>query len=161
MLIAGVHVRRGDLPSARRTLAEGRAAGSKPANLLILEAIIACREGRQDEAGRLLTVAESSQELAALPLLWAAEIAIMRGETARALGFFSRPISAPLAETLARLTPELHPLLDHPPLAPRRSSRELVWPSEAPPVGPDIAALFSGVKVESGRGEPSMAGAER
>ena len=155
MLLAGVHVRRGDLSSARRTLTEGRMAGSKPANLLILEAVIACREGRLDEAGRLLTIAESSQELASLPLAWAAEIAIARGEAMRALGFFLRPISAPLAEILARLTPELHPLLDHPPLAPRRSARVLVWPSEAPPVSPEIAALFADVRVELGQGAVS------
>ena len=45
----------------------------------------------------------------------------------------------------------LHSLLDHPPYAPARLERTLVWPAEAPPVPESVAKLFTGVRVEPGR----------
>ena len=52
--------------------------------------------------------------------------------------------------TLARLIPELHPILDHPPFAPRRREAPLVWPLEAPMIDTARNALFREVRIESG-----------
>ena len=51
---------------------------------------------------------------------------------------------------MARLDPELHPLLDHAPHAPRRMDATLVWPLEAPMIDRGRFRLFREVKSESG-----------
>jgi hypothetical protein len=61
-----------------------------------------------------------------------------------------RPLVRDLAVCLARLDPETHPLLDLPPLAPRRWDGALVWPLEAPMIDATRHALFREVRIESG-----------
>jgi hypothetical protein len=58
---------------------------------------------------------------------------------------------ADTAPMLVRLDPELHPLLDEPPFAPRRRDLALVWPLEAPMIDAVRFALFREVRIESGR----------
>ena len=56
-----------------------------------------------------------------------------------------------------RLDPDLHPLLEREPLAPRRWDTTLVWPLEAPMIDAARHALFREVRIESGRPEGSGA----
>ena len=156
MQTAGYYLRRGDIASARRTAAEARIAGARSSAVQMLEAKIAADSGRLDEAARHLTTAELSSDLAPALLSWGAEIALRRGERERAMQLIGRKISQDLLESFLRLIPALHPLLDEPKFAPRRSPRTLVWPAEAPPVAPEIAELFAGVRIESGL--PSASG---
>ncbi|HYJ34315.1 MAG TPA: protein kinase [Candidatus Binatia bacterium] len=145
-----VHLRRNDLPAARKSLAEARAAAGMGPNFQVLEANIAVRAGLKDEALRLLSVAESSLELQPHAILCAIEVSLALDDMDRALGFARRPIFADISPALLRLNPRLHPLLDHEPFTPRVAPATLVWPREAPPVDPAIAGLFAGVRVESG-----------
>jgi len=155
VMMGQFHLVHRDLAAARRVLSEGRAAGVPGANLQMLEAKIALDAGDLDDAGRLFMLAEASPELGPITLSWGVEIALRRGETERALKLAKRPIWQGLREPMARLSRSFHPLLDMEPLAPRVSSRTLVWPAEAPPVEPEIAALFAGVRVESGKPTPT------
>jgi len=52
--------------------------------------------------------------------------------------------------TMARLSPELHPMVNRAPLAPRRWDVALVWPLEAPMIDPSCHRLFREVRIESG-----------
>jgi hypothetical protein len=155
LLAAAVHLGRNDLPAARKVLAESRAAGLMTASFQVLEALISGRAGMWDKAGRLLTFAEPSLELSPVVLMFAMEISLARGEVERALGFGRRPIFQDISAAHLRLNPALHPLLDYAPFAPRVTPMTLVWPAEAPPVAPEIAALFAGVRVESGMPTPT------
>jgi hypothetical protein len=153
--LAVIHFGRGDLAGVRRALADGRAAGAKVASMQVLEARIAAATGQLEEAGRLLMLAELSPEMGPIPIAWAVEISLLRNEPERALTFIARPIWKSLREPMSRLMRMFHPLLDEEPLAPRRSARTLVWPKEAPPLSPEIAALFADVRMESGLPSPT------
>jgi adenylate cyclase len=153
--VASVHLRRGDLVAARQVLADARTAGVMGAGLQVLEAILAGRAGRWDQAGRLLTFAEPSLELNPTSIGWAIEISLARGEMPRALAFAKRAIFADIHTATVRLNPAFRPLLDQAPFGPPVTPMTLVWPSEAPPVPDDVAALFAAVRVESGRPTPT------
>jgi len=66
-----------------------------------------------------------------------------------------------MGQTMARLDPELHPLLDRPAFGPRRMDVTLVWPLEAPMIDPARHALFKEVKIESGMPQGSDVQASR
>ena len=155
--LAALHFQRGDLPGARRALVEGRAAGARVSAMQVLEAKIAAATGQLEEAGRLLTLVESAPDLPPIPIVWAVEVSLLRNEPERARPFIARPVWKSLREPMARLMPAFYPLLDGEPLAPRRSAQTLVWAKEASPPSPEIAALFAGVRIESGLPSPTGA----
>ena len=148
--IAAAHLDRQDLPSARKCLLELKEIPGAAAMAQALDAVLATRDGRPEQAGGALAVAETSLELNPTVLSWAIEACLARGELDRALAFANRPIFLDLHTTILRLTPALQPLLDQPQFGPRVSQRTLVWPAEAPPVPKEIAALFTDVRIESG-----------
>ena len=147
---AWVHVSRRDLAASEQELRDGRAAGALGAELRAVEAMNAILAGRLDEARRLVAESESGPAIGAGGLMLAASAAARLGETERALRFLARPLVRDMAGVLARLEPELHPLLDRAPLAPRRSDLPLVWPLEAPMIDAARHALFREVRIESG-----------
>jgi hypothetical protein len=55
----------------------------------------------------------------------------------------------------ARLVPDLHPLLDRAPHAPRRRDAALVWPLEAPMIDRARFKLFKEVRIDTGIPEGS------
>jgi len=147
---AWVHVSRQDLAASEQELRDGRAAGALGADLRAVEAMNAILAGRLDEARRLVAEVESGPAVGAGGLMLAATAAARLGETERALRFLARPLVHEMADVLARLEPELHPLLDREPLAPRRCDLALVWPLEAPMIDAARHALFREVRIESG-----------
>jgi serine/threonine protein kinase/tetratricopeptide (TPR) repeat protein len=149
MLTAAVHLRRNDLEAARREYDLAKAGGAEPANVQVLEAMLADRSGRGEDAMRLLAAAETSQDLGMQSVVMGAGLAARHGDIARALRFMARPFLTDMF-VVARVEPDLRPLLDYPPLAPRRSTQTLVWPAEAPPPPEELRALFQDVRIESG-----------
>ncbi len=157
-LQASIHLRRGDLPAAERDVREAYADGAEPSNLRAIEAMIAARSGHLEEAKRLTADLESSTGLGGGGLVLAAGAALRAGETKRAVSFMTRRIVRDTGQISVRLDPELHPLLDHEPFAPRRMDATLVWPLEAPALDPVRRELFREVRVESGLPRGSDAG---
>ncbi len=154
-----IHLRRGDVAAAERALREGLADGAQITNMRPMEAMIAARSGRLEEARLLTRELESAGGLGARPLEVAAAVCLLVGEPERAVRFMTRKLIFDLAPALARLEPELHPLLDREPFSPRRSDATLVWPLEAPPLDDARRELFKEVRVESGIPKGSDVGA--
>jgi serine/threonine protein kinase/Tfp pilus assembly protein PilF len=140
----------GDMGAAEQAIGEGRAQGAQEFNVRCLDAVVAVRSGRMEEARRLIDELEGTSGLGGGTLAMAAGAAVRLGDLARATGFLTRPIVGVFAQVLVRLVPELHPLLDHPPFAPRRSDLALIWPLEAPMIDAARHALFREVRIESG-----------
>jgi len=150
MLRVYAHTKLDDLAALRGDLKDGREAGTDAANLNVMEGVIAERSGRREQATSHLAAAEISRELNLGAVLLAATTAVRLGDPARALRLLNRPFIRDF-DILPRIEPALHSLLDHPPYAPARLERTLVWPAEAPPVPESVAELFTGVRVEPGR----------
>ena len=85
----------------------------------------------------------------------AAVAALSVGEVEIAGRFMERRLMRDLAPVWARLVLGLHPLLDRPPLAPRRCDLTLVWPLEAPMIDRARFRLFREVRIESATPEGS------
>jgi hypothetical protein len=150
-----LHLSRGDLAAAGDVLREGLADGARPEDMKAIEAMIAAREGRVEDAGRLLRELEAVPALVAGTIMVSASAALRIGEVDAALRMFDRKLLKDLAQTIARLDPELHPLLDREPFAPRRRDVALVWPLEAPMMDAAIHRLFREVRIESGLSQGS------
>ncbi|MFN8176807.1 MAG: protein kinase [bacterium] len=155
--ITGVHsvrawisLGRGDLAAAGQAVREGLADGARKEDMRAIEALIAAREGRLDEARRLVRELHDTPGLAATSLTLITGAALQLGEVDVALRLLDRPILRSLAPTLLRLDPFLHPILDHAPYAPRRRDATLVWPLEAPMIDAARHRLFRDVRIESG-----------
>jgi hypothetical protein len=147
---AWMHLTHGDLAAAGQALREGLADGARKEDMKAIEATIAAREGRLDEARRLVHELHDTPGLGATSLTLVTSAALQLGEADVALRFLDRPILRALAPTLARLDPFLHPILDHAPYAPRRRDATLVWPLEAPMIDGARHRLFREVRIESG-----------
>ena len=80
----------------------------------------------------------------------AAAAAIRLGELDLAVRLLGRKFIRDFVGSTVRLDPELHPILDRDPFAPRRASATLVWPLEAPMIDAARHALFKEVRIESG-----------
>ena len=150
LLPAWVHLGRGDLESADRARREGLADRARADNMRAIEAAVAARAGREEEAARLIAELDRPELLGPGALAIASSAAIRIGKPELALRFLGRRFMRDLAHWVARLDPELHPLLDREPFAPRRSSATLVWPLEAPMIDAARFALFREVRIESG-----------
>ncbi len=140
----------GDTASAEQMLREGLADRVDPGSLRALEATIAARSGRSEDAVRLLPELDKAAGLAPATLVLAASAALRIGRADLAARFCERRLMESVGPMLLRLDPELHPLLDREPFAPRRSPATLVWPLEAPMIDAVRFALFREVRIESG-----------
>jgi non-specific serine/threonine protein kinase len=149
-MTASVHLDRHDDAAAEQVAREGLAAGADADNMQAVFAMVAARAGRVEEARRLATELERSAKVGGLMLNVVAGACLRLGLRDMALRFMERPLVRDLAVCLARLDPETHPLLDLPPLAPRRWDGALVWPLEAPMIDATRHALFREVRIESG-----------
>ncbi len=148
---AWVVLDRGDLGAAERVVREGLADQADPANLRAIEALIAARAGRLEEARRWVVELTDSPGLGSGALTIAANAAARIGDLDRAARFMGRSLLTDLNHTIVRLEPDLHSLLDRAPFAPRRRAVTLVWPLEAPMIDEARFAVFREVRVDTGR----------
>jgi hypothetical protein len=149
-MCAFVHFSRGDLAAAEQEMRDGLADGVRPDDLRAIEAMNAARAGRADQAQQLVRELDAAPGLVGSSLMLAAGAALRVGEPEIAARMLERKLVRDLAPILARLAPELHPLLDRPPLMPRRSDATLIWPLEAPMIDAARHRLFKEVRIESG-----------
>jgi len=141
---------RGDLERARQAARDGLADGAERPCMKTVDAFIAAKEGRADDARRMLGELEHERIRGGWFLEVAAVAALGIGAFDLAAGYLQRRNAVALSPLVIRLTPELHPLLDRGPFAPRRSETTLVWPLEAPMMPASVHALFKEVRIESG-----------
>ncbi len=142
-----------DLEGIRRAVAQGSQFGADPGNLTAFRALLAVKSGDREEAAQLLEEALDPARTKTLNLGGIASAAVTAfelGKPERAVELLHRRLSRRLAPVMVRLEPALHPLLDLPAFAPRRSPLTLVWPVEAPMIDPARLALFKEVKIASG-----------
>ena len=148
---AVAHLMLGDPAAALRVVEGTDTDDAMGANADILRAVVAARRGDLEEGGRLLDRSLGTSQLGSFTLVLAAEVEIARGRIDRARDVMKHPI---VIGTMIRLRPELWPLLDDPPFAPRRSPLTLVWPKEAPPPPEGMDQVFQEVRFESGTEPP-------
>jgi serine/threonine protein kinase/Tfp pilus assembly protein PilF len=147
---AWVHLGRGNLAAAEQALRDGIADGANPGAMRAVEAAVAARAGREKDASHLLGEIEKAPRLGPAALAMAASAAVRLGKLDLAERFLDRKFIRDFVSWIVRLDPELHPLLDREPFAPRRASATLVWPLEAPMIDAVRHALFKEVRIESG-----------
>ena len=143
------HLERGDLSSAAEAMREGLAEGARPDDMRAIGALLAARGGRADEAKRLIReLCETTGRSVTSQMLIAAA-AVRIGEVEMAPRAFNPAIIRQF-KTAVRLDPNLHPILDRAPFAPRCRDAALVWPLEAPMMDPAVHRVFREVRIESG-----------
>jgi len=89
----------------------------------------------------------------------AAGAAVRLGDLDLATRLLGRKMIEEFVNWLVRLEPDLHPLVDRAPFAPRRAAVTLVWPLEADMIDAARFALFREVRIESGLPQASEAAA--
>jgi serine/threonine protein kinase/tetratricopeptide (TPR) repeat protein len=147
ILRATAHLVRGDSAAALVEVDGIDPGDAMRANTDAVRAVVAQSRGELEEAGRLVDRLMQSPQLGAFTLTLGARVEVARGRLDRARDILSRPVVLPI---MLRLTPELWPLLDDPPFAPRRSTATLVWPKEAPLPPEGMDQLFQEIRFESG-----------
>ncbi|HKQ59522.1 MAG TPA: protein kinase [Candidatus Eisenbacteria bacterium] len=150
-----VHLERGETAAAEQFWREGVAAGARPEEMRALEAAIAAQAGREEHARDLIRALGDTAGMIGPGLDLAARAAVRVGEHETATRLMSQMVIAKVAPTWVRLAPGLHPLLDLPPLAPRRCDTTLVWPLEAPMIDRARFMLFREVRIDTGLPEGS------
>ncbi len=150
MFRASNHLVRGDLAATRQVIREALVDGASAVNMKSVEALVLAREGRSDEARALVRELADAKGLALGGIVNTASAAVRTGDLDTARGLLGRGIVGEIGGMMVRLEPELHPLLEARPFAPRRIDRTLVWPLEAPMIDAARFALFREVKIESG-----------
>ena len=155
MVPAIIQLARGDIAGAEGSMRTGASRGARSGELRALEAAIAVRTGHEDQARRIIHELEQVVGLTVHGIELAAGTAIRLCELEIATRFVARPLTQDLAPTWMRLVPELHPLLDRAPWAPRRRDETLVWPLEAPMIDRVRFKLFREVRIDSGVPEGS------
>ena len=134
---------------------QARAAGLGTANLAMLEAYRAAREGDAARARRYLEQFQDGGGLNFGTITSGAKAALVLGEREWAARLLGRINLAAFAQIAARLDPGLHPVLGIAAFSPRVLPLSLVWPLEAPMIDADRHALFREVRIETGRPDPS------
>jgi tetratricopeptide (TPR) repeat protein len=119
-------------------------------NLDLMRAIFAHDAGDRARAGELVERAEASPQLAPVLVYYAAGIVTSLGNRQLARRLINRTITRAQSPVRVRIKPDLWPLADEPPFAPKRSYMTLVWPAEAPPPKPGTEEFFAAVRFESG-----------
>ena len=147
---AWIYLGRDNLAEAEKVLRDGIADGASSDSMRAIEAALAARTGRKEDAGRALGTIEKAVRLGPSALAMSASAAIRIGRLDLAERFLDRKYIRDFVSWLVRLDPELHSLLDREPFAPRRASVTLVWPLEAPMIDAARHALFKEVRIESG-----------
>ncbi len=148
-LAALAHMGLGRDEEARAIVERLRSSDPQSGNIDLMLAIISLRAGDRARAGELVDRAEASLQLAPVLIYRGASIAVTLGQKDRARRLIARTITRPQAPVRIRITPELWPLADEAPFAPRRSEMTLVWPAEAPPPAAGTEELFAAVRYES------------
>ena len=161
MLRAWAHFFIGDLAAVERMVREGAADGADPANLKAVEAMLAARAGRLDDAKQILHGLRDAKTLGAGAVTMATGAAARVGDPELSARFTDKLVGMQMSVTMVRLDPELHPFLDRAPFAPRRLDATLIWPLEAPMIDPARYALFKEVRIESGMPQGSDLHASR
>src|SRR5262245_21951756 len=136
-------------------LEAARAAQADPANLAMIEALLAARSGQAAKARGLLHNHGTSKPLTTAALALGARAAHLVGNMEFAVELLRRPVVSDLSATFVRLDHGLHFLLDHPAHGPRVSPATLVWPLEAPMIDAARHRLFREVRIESALPEGS------
>jgi non-specific serine/threonine protein kinase len=162
------HVQLGNIDAAERAHAAALEAGADHSKLLPVKGLVAAHAGRIEEAREILRQIEGKGHFhAGIPPAIAAT-ALRLEEPETALRVFEQLPDQQFVPIAARLNVECHPLLDRPPLAPRKSPLTLVWPLQAPMIDEARFSVFSEVRIESGRpegtdilGESSVGGGRR
>ncbi len=152
---ASAYIALGDLAQAEKIVQAALADGVPPVRAQAITANIAARRGDTEEARRIVRELDATPGLGTGQLRMGPAAALRVGELAIALRLVQRPVVRELAPTLARLDPDLHPLLDHAPFAPRQSAGTLVWPLEAPMIDRARFKLFRKVEIDTGLPEGS------
>ncbi len=147
---SAAHALRGEFPLARQAVRDGLADGAETRSMRASQAMIDACMGQLDDARRLVHELAGERGLNAGALICLATASVRLGELDLAVKFLTQNIWQDLAVITARLDPQLHPVLDREPFAPRRSNLSLVWPLEAPMIDPVCHALFKEVRIESG-----------
>ena len=151
IMSAAAHLMLGDDEAALNEI-EGVDTGNPMGiNVNVVRAAVVGRRGDKAEAARQVDRAMESAQMGAYTLILAAGVQVAAGRLDRARSLLNHPIVIP---ALIRLSPELWPLLDEPPFAPRRSPLTLVWPKEAPPPPAGMDQLFQEIRFESAMGPP-------
>jgi serine/threonine protein kinase/Tfp pilus assembly protein PilF len=148
-------IRRGDLAGAAAMLEAGRAAGAGATNMDAVGSLVAVREGRIDDARRMLRELRDDTRVATGTLTLLAETALRLGQGDDARRIMERPVLISIGDTCVRLAPPIHALLDAPPFAPRRRAGALIWPLEAPMMERAVHSVYREVRIESGLPEGS------
>jgi serine/threonine protein kinase/Tfp pilus assembly protein PilF len=161
LLRAWAHLQRGELDAAEQAVHEGAGDGADSTNLMAVEAMLAARRNRLEEAGRILRGIKDSTTLAAGTVSVAAGAAARVGDPELAARFLDHVRWTRMGPVMVRLDPELHPYLDRAPWAPPRLDVALIWPLEAPMIDPARHALFKEVRIESGMPQGSDLQASR
>ncbi len=146
-------LKRGEDGRAAEALHSARARGADDNSLRSFDAMLALRAGNLEEARRALIEFDEELPLVFRSFMILAQLAVRLGDLDRAAGLVHRPLVHPDAHTRVRIEPELHPLLDRPEFAPRRSEATLVWPVESPMMHRSLLRLFREVRIESGMPE--------
>ena len=145
-----IHLGRGDAAAAAQAVREGVAAGARTDDMRATEAAVAEREGRREDARRLVQELHKERGLGSTSLMPLAAVALRLGDMDEAVAILQLRLLSDLSGTLARLDRALHPVLDLAPFAPRRRDEALVWPLEAPMLDASVHRLFREVRIESG-----------
>ncbi|HEU5311212.1 MAG TPA: protein kinase [Candidatus Eisenbacteria bacterium] len=148
---AAAHLMRGDDAAALSEMEGIDTADAMGVNADVVRAVVVWRRGDLAEAARLVDRAMESSQKGAFTLILAAGVQVAAGRLDRARELLSHPV---VIRTMIRLSPELWPLLDDPPFAPRRCSLTLVWPKEAPPPPEGMDQLFQEIRFESAMEPP-------
>ncbi len=153
---AALLLRRGEIEGVERMIQENLSEGMDPASQQPIACAVAARTGREEEARRLLAELQDAVMLGPVAILLLSAAAVRLGEPERAIRWLGRKFMQSGAPVHVRLEPDLHPLLDLKPFAPRRTAATLVWPLEAPMIDPACHACFREVRIESGRPKGSQ-----
>jgi serine/threonine protein kinase/Flp pilus assembly protein TadD len=151
-----VHLRRGEIAAAEELFRESVEQNADPEIMRSREALVAAHQGRSEVVKRILqeisgSVWNNPDALGAL-----ASAAVRIGEHDLAIQLLDRGRIPGFLPILVRLEPDLHPLLDREPYAPRRLDHTLVWPLQAPMIDEARHALFRHVCIESAKPEGSQ-----
>jgi TolB-like protein/Flp pilus assembly protein TadD len=148
------HLGRGDVSEAEAAFAAAMDDQVDEDQMLPVKALIAAQAGREEEARSIIVANQrdhwvnhnSFPDVAATALrIGEREIAVHAMEQMRKTRHY--------VDILPRLFVLCHPLLDHPPCAPRKCRLTLTWPVQAPMVPESFVDLFKEIRIESGKPE--------
>ena len=151
----GLALEAGDFAQAEEIVRLAHAEGAYVNNIRSYEALLAMKQGKLDEARRIVEELAQTASIGFRAVVNLAETAVGLGKLDLASNFVTRPLVVAYKDILVRVYPALHPLLDLPDFGPRRSDKVLVWPIEAPMLDAARFKLFKEVRLESALDAPN------